>query len=139
MQTKICNHCKKEKLISEFYKNRAKKDGLSDACKICKYGFTQKYRKTPKGKKCRRKSQLKQRYNLTPEQHKKLYLIQNGCCIICNKPIEYNKIQVDHNHKTGKIRGLICFTCNVLLGYLERMKNDGFIEKAEKYLKDHSG
>ena len=50
-------------------------------------------------------------------ERQKLLDAQNGCCAICLKPESYFKrrLAVDHNHKTGKVRGLLCFRCNKFL------------------------
>jgi hypothetical protein len=66
---------------------------------------------------------LKYRYGITTEDHKKLYESQNGICPICKNKFKFiseNKTEmlfIDHNHKTGIIRGLICRRCNLLLGH----------------------
>jgi hypothetical protein len=66
-----------------------------------------------------RASQTKRRYGLTREQHRALYAAQNGCCAICK--IEETKLKrrlcIDHDHKTNKVRGLICHPCNVIIGH----------------------
>jgi Recombination endonuclease VII len=54
---------------------------------------------------------------------------QNGCCLICSK--ELKNPQVDHNHNTGKYRGILCVPCNNGLGIYEKYK-----EKFEKYLEE---
>ena len=68
-----------------------------------------------------------------------MYEQQNGVCAICGKPetkVQYGKIQpltVDHNHETGKVRGLLCFNCNIAIG---KLKDDiVLLEKAIDYLK----
>lgn len=76
---------------------------------------------------------------MTISQYNNLLEKQNGVCEICLKP-EISKhpngtiknLRVDHNHKTGQIRGLLCGTCNTGLGML---KDDvELIRKVEKYL-----
>lgn len=65
------------------------------------------------------------KYNLTPEKYQKLLKQQNGLCAICKQP-ELNKkrnglvknLTIDHNHKTGEIRGLLCYHCNLVLGHI---------------------
>ncbi len=72
----------------------------------------QRYRQSGKAKV----RALKRAYNLTLEQHEQLYVDQNGCCAICKQSIAYDKMNTDHDHKTGKIRGLLCWSCNLMLG-----------------------
>ena len=64
---------------------------------------------------------LKSRYGITLKQYKVISKSQKNCCAICNKPQSKlkKKLCVDHNHKTGFIRGLLCPYCNSkLLKYL---------------------
>jgi hypothetical protein len=79
-----------------------------------------------------RRHHLKTKFGLTLEQHKEMYLSQNGCCALCHEPIEYDSVQTDHNHVTGKVRGLLCRRCNVFVGYLE--KNEGLLYDAFKWI-----
>lgn len=62
---------------------------------------------------------LRATYGITAQQWNKIYKRQNGLCLICFKPIlKYgNKLgklaaSVDHDHKTGRVRGLLCWLCN---------------------------
>lgn len=61
---------------------------------------------------------LKNKYGLTPEKYKKIFDNQHGCCAICGRhQTEFKKVfVVDHDHQTGKIRGLLCYGCNLGLG-----------------------
>lgn len=61
---------------------------------------------------------LREMYNITPEDYGSMLSIQNGLCAIClNLPIEGKKLQVDHDHSTSKVRGLLCQHCNMVLGH----------------------
>lgn len=77
-------------------------------------------------------------YNLTPEAYTELYNKQRGLCAICNKEnLKKGKaaeLCVDHCHTTGKVRGLLCHTCNQMLG----LSHDdvGVLGNAIKYLND---
>ena len=77
---------------------------------------------------------MKHKYNISLEQYDELYIEQNGCCAICKKPEnELKKILcVDHNHKTNKVRGLLCDKCNRGLGYFN--DNIIFLNNAGNYL-----
>jgi len=68
-----------------------------------------------------RKRKLKDNFNITPDEYNKMLQNQNGCCAICGKHFsEFDKsLAVDHNHINGENRGLLCFKCNILLGYAE--------------------
>lgn len=69
----------------------------------------------------KRKSALKRKYNLTLAGYDKLYQKQKGRCDICGKhQSELKKaLDVDHNHTTGKVRGLLCTNCNYGLGHFK--------------------
>lgn len=69
-------------------------------------------------------------YGLTSEQYESLVVKQNGCCAICGtKP---KKLHVDHCHNSGRIRGLLCFHCNFVLGQAKDSKLT--LQKAIEYL-----
>lgn len=119
-KTKKCPKCGKNRSKFNFHKNKGRKDGLARLCKKCtnKY-FRGYYQKSPRAYEISRKSNLKMRYGLTPEQHKQKYIEQNGCCAVCKKAIAYKDVHTDHEYKTGKVRKLLCQRCNVALGCYE--------------------
>ena len=54
--------------------------------------------------------------DLSVVEHRNLLAQQNGVCAICREPGLY--LCVDHDHKTGRVRALLCIRCNVAIGYL---------------------
>jgi hypothetical protein len=64
----------------------------------------------------RRNAHLKHKYGITLEQYNSLLTKQNGVCAICGNPPREKLLDTDHDHDTGKIRGLLCWRCNGLLG-----------------------
>jgi hypothetical protein len=88
-----------------------------------------------KAKSIQRTAHLKRKYGLTMKEHDRLFNESNGCCNICNKPqSELNvKLSVDHNHITGKIRGLLCNNCNLGISLLQDDPN--ILLEAILYLK----
>jgi len=56
-------------------------------------------------------------YNITKQEFEEMKAKQNGMCAICGR--ENNNLVIDHNHKTGKVRGLLCTACNVGIGLLQ--------------------
>lgn len=58
-------------------------------------------------------------YGLEPGEYAKIYEKQGGVCYICRRAKgTTKKLAVDHNHKTGRVRGLLCGPCNRYLGYV---------------------
>ena len=62
--------------------------------------------------------QLRLKYKITPEQYQELLLRQGGKCAIC-KQTWIRRLSVDHDHKTGRIRSLLCNNCNTAIGLLK--------------------
>ena len=70
---------------------------------------------------------LKRKYGITPEQYKEMEEAQGGACAICKRPEnsvhaatgEVKLLAVDHCHETGRVRGLLCWRCNVVIGKAE--------------------
>lgn len=89
-------------------------------------------------KKFTRYSWLKTKYNITVNDYNKLFEKQEGKCAICGAhQINFKKaLAVDHDHETGKIRGLICFNCNIMLG--QAKDNINILKNAINYLKNKS-
>lgn len=81
----------------------------------------------------RKNRNLMRRYKITTIEFDRMYQIQSGCCAICKShSTEFEKgLHIDHSHKTGKVRGLLCGPCNMRLGTIENIE---WREKAEKYL-----
>lgn len=69
-------------------------------------------------KKASRATHLKKQFNMTPQQYEDKLRLQGGCCAICRSIPRKRSLHVDHNHKTGQIRGLLCYRCNYALGLL---------------------
>lgn len=87
------------------------------------------------------RSRLKTKYKLTPEAYQKMLDIQFGACAIC-KQAETNTsgntkfLCVDHCHTTGKIRGLLCKSCNIAIGSVKESQER--LLAAAAYLKERS-
>lgn len=82
---------------------------------------------------------MRHSYGFTKEQYEKMYQQQEGCCGCCHRPIvstfdsiEKSKTHIDHEHKTGKVRGLLCLRCNHAVGWVE--KHSGLLHLAGVYL-----
>jgi hypothetical protein len=120
---KYCPKCKKNKEKSKFFKHKNRKDGLSPYCKECATNSVKTWRINNKESFYRsvRDRNLKQKYGINLNEYQILLESQNGCCAICRKPTSILKsptLKVDHCHKTGRIRGLLCSNCNMTLGLI---------------------
>jgi len=62
------------------------------------------------------KQALRRYYGLTIENYNKMFTAQDGICAICGQPPNGKNLFVDHDHSTDKIRGLLCRSCNMMLG-----------------------
>lgn len=86
-------------------------------------------------------SKVKQQYNLTEEQYALLIKEHDNKCAICGREERIKlkgtlwSLSIDHCHKTGKIRGLLCAQCNV--GIAKFDENIIFFQNAIKYLIKH--
>ena len=139
--TRVCKSCKLELDLSCFgtYQIKGRTNRVNRLeCKSCRgKKESDRYFSSPENIKIAklraRKSNLK-RYGLTFETFNLLVKKQNKQCAICKKVIEDDKINIDHDHKTGKVRGLLCWNCNVGIGYLK--DNVEFLKNAIDYLKE---
>jgi hypothetical protein len=118
ISTKFCKKCNQEKPVTEFWKETLRKGGYRHYCKECCTSIDKKRYITNRKEIL---DAIKFRlYKITPDGYDELYKQQNGCCKLCGKHQSELKraLDVDHNHKTGEIRGLLCITCNRAIGYL---------------------
>ena len=67
----------------------------------------------------RRDQMLRSKFGLTLEDYGRMFETQDGVCAICGKPPKTKSLNVDHNHETGVIRGLLCGGCNSFLGRVQ--------------------
>lgn len=75
------------------------------------------YHVSGKKRVANRKSHLKRTFGISPEDYDRLLAQQGGVCRICTRPPRQDiSLHVDHDHESGRIRGLLCFRCNNALG-----------------------
>jgi len=135
MTTDVCNKCGKTKEIHEFVKCKKSKTGYRKVCRECRKQQQRDWVADNKDhfESLTRRQHLKKRYGITPEDYEKMLTEQKGKCAICNRhgqsPGNKRRLDVDHCHKTGKIRGLLCNRCNQSMG---KVKDD--IDLLKKFL-----
>lgn len=153
MKNKICSKCKLQKELIAFNKSSQSPDGHQYWCKTCvsnnSYHYYKNKNQDPefrkqqsiKSRKIKKKypevyknSELIRNYGITLEQYQQMIEQQNGLCGICNKVLF--KPNVDHCHLTGKVRKLLCKSCNTLLG--QAKDSVDILQNAISYLKEFS-
>ena len=129
---------KQKEYFKQYYlKNRDKKLKYAKEYKLKNPGLFKKYVDKlgyENFAKIQRKSYLKRLYNITLEEYEQKLKEQNYCCAICKRHQSKfkKKLHVDHNHKTGKVRDILCAGCNVDVSVVEDR-----LEVLLKYLKKH--
>ena len=122
----ICWDCGKPKPLSDFHKHATKKNGVETQCKVCGNAYMGKWNKQAYTIEKGRQYNLRRLYGIAPEVYQALFEAQQGVCVICGQPetaIDSRtkviaNLHVDHDHKTGKIRALLCRACNTAYGML---------------------
>lgn len=117
-----CNKCHITKSLNEFYRRNGANDRNTyyRHCKVCHNELTRLNNKRNKEqhRKATQKSRFKIKYGISLEDFTALYKKQNGICanVNCNF---IGDLVVDHCHSTGKVRGLLCRSCNLALGHVQ--------------------
>lgn len=110
-----CRECKVRKPQSEMRDRR----GVGRICKLCDRRKMKDWvaAHPVQYERQQRKYHLKQ-YGLTPAMYDAMLVAQGNCCAICRSrsPAGKKYFHVDHDHATGRVRGLLCFRCNSGLG-----------------------
>jgi len=118
---KRCTGCSLDKKIVEFNKNFNAKNGIRSRCRDCE-----------------NEERFQREYGIGWAEYNSMMEGQNGTCKICRKPecmVVRGKVlplSVDHCHRTGKIRGLLCRKCNTAIGLLG--DNPEIADSARLYL-----
>jgi len=134
--TKVCRSCGIDKQLSEFSKEKKKKDGLKIYCKPCERARFKLWREA-NIEEILLKDRIKhyiRKYGLSKEKALELVQDRNGTCEICQ---DHKPLVVDHHHETGAVRGMICSACNSMLGYSR--ENPDFLMSCIKYLEKYHG
>jgi len=120
---KVCTKCNQEKDIKNFCKQTGRKDGLRSWCKKCLHNWYVLHKESG-----RMKFIIRQ-YKTTKEEVDKRKKQQGSKCGICG---QVGELVIDHDHTTGKFRGLLCSTCNKGLGHFS--DSSVLLENAARYL-----
>lgn len=123
---KTCARCRQVKPLTDFNPHTRELSRKYAYCKLCK-----------------RDSIFISKYGISLREYERMFEAQNGKCLICNRTpeqmssqnIRYKMLNVDHNHTTGTVRGLICSDCNI---GISRFHDDVCVlANAIRYLNQH--
>ncbi len=132
---KKCSKCKQVYPADAkfFHKHRNRKDGLDNWCKECKKEYDQ----------TRHKLRM---FNISLKQYMNMLNEQNNRCLICGRNFNdiyrntkknhiYYTPRIDHDHKSGHVRGILCHHCNIALGSFN--ENPLILIRAIKYIRKY--
>jgi hypothetical protein len=156
--TKRCARCGEAKPLSEFGIDVRMATGRKSYCHACNRAWAkERYERDPDAARARQRaraarrvasgaprppsywpSRLK-RYGITPADYERMLAEQAGCCAICGSDQPGGRgvrFHVDHDHDTGRVRSLLCHSCNVGLGHLGGTPES--LRRALRYLEEHA-
>ena len=123
----------KEKILEykkEYYSRPEVKDKRSEYCK--------EYNSRPEVKERRKCLNLQKNYGITLEERDEMIEEQGGGCKLCHVDLDSVEPYVDHNHITGKVRGVLCPKCNTILGLLNADEGTKFAFKVIKFIEENN-
>lgn len=114
-----CRHCKLDLPLHNFHIDRKQANGFYNVCRSCR----SKYRRL---------------IDISQKEYQEILAAQNNQCAICGKDATEFKtsLNVDHDYKTKKIRGLLCTNCNMGLGHFKDSLSN--LHRALMYISRHS-
>lgn len=122
--------------IVSYKKYRASAKGQANDRKHARTERAKTYRRIyGRGKKVQEKHRairLKRLYGITVAQYDEMFRRQHGLCDICAHPPKNMRLSVDHDHTTGRVRGLLCFLCNHKL--IGRRRDPNLFRRVAEYL-----
>jgi len=153
-KVKTCSKCGIEKPASDFRLRGDRSNCLRYKCIECERAYNREYGKrrnsderrayarayyhkkkaeNPQWALRRKQGKLLRQYGLTFKQYEAMLTACGGRCQICGgEPNGHGQLHVDHCHETGKVRGLLCGSCNMGLGNLG--DNAASLRRALEYL-----
>lgn len=122
LKRKVCKQCREEKDFSLF-RYRKPRGNYESYCKACESINNKKWMSNNKESQRQRefKRNLRVKFGMTEDDYYEKLESQNNGCAICRSRFSLSgrHLAVDHDHKTGKIRGLLCNECNTAIGLMK--------------------
>lgn len=149
---KKCSRCRKTKKNSEFYsrgktseKRKSAAAKLDAYCKLChkikhkEYIAKNKQREKEYNRRQQNKGNIsdwnyKRKYGISEQDYQDMLAAQNGRCKLCLCLPGKIRLDVDHDHETGRVRGIVCRRCNGMLGVIDSKRIP--LSRIEDYYRD---
>jgi len=150
---KICRKCNIEQPLDNFFISRATGKHTSP-CRVCKLKtnnsepkdkvYARILRWRARNPNRTKDTCLRRKYGITFDDYTLMLQEQSNCCAICKGLAGQRGFVVDHDHETGKVRGLLCTTCNLMLGssYDDPailMDGIAYLEESKNGMAEHTG
>lgn len=139
MISKVCTKCKASRSIEDYRMQYCQKRNATYESNICRLCANEQARLSARRNQ---RARILRVFNITEVDYEIMLKLQNGVCAICSQINKINKagkirpLSVDHDHKTGIVRKLLCDACNHMLG--KAKDNPEILEKAANYLRKHN-
>lgn len=159
LPSKVCRTCKQSKKIDCFNRDASREYGRSNQCRVCYSEYHKSNKSVINARRelnrnkesVERKREyhkhylmnnrdkvknkhLKSKYGISLDQFMEMVNSQNGKCKICKDILAMGRFtHIDHCHRTGKVRGVLCHKCNTKLGWYEKNSTE-----VDKYLREYS-
>lgn len=141
-ELRFCKTCGTSHHIGEFYKTsrmvKSRKIYVQFTCRKKARIAAKLYieRNPDKRKESSKRANLKARYGISFETYTSMLMTQSGQCAGCGSPPKIGRaLNVDHDHSTGKIRGLLCDGCNLAIGIVK--DSSSLLLRLAQYLDQH--
>ena len=138
---KRCAACEQTKPVTEFYRLPGFTDTYRSYCKPCHKAKRKARYDKAGGKDVPYEQLLKREYGITLADYNAILRSQAHRCAVCRRPEtmrtksgEVRRLSVDHDHVTGRVRGLLCHRCNVLVWAFE--ENHAILGLIDRYVED---
>lgn len=150
--SKRCTKCDTEQPLSNFHKESRRPSGYQCWCKDCENSYRRNsYRYKEKAAIARklwharnkaehnrkiRLAEVKKKYGISESEYGFILAHQGGCCGLCgtNEPRGKGSWHVDHCHESGRVRGLLCHTCNTFLGIYQKLEKTIGADEIRRWL-----
>jgi Recombination endonuclease VII len=117
--------------LKKFCSDACRNAWRQKKCSWCDSPFVAKtHRSRACSKECQSRLRFVDKYDVSVAQYKELVRAHNGLCGACGKPFGSRGAQVDHCHDTGRVRGLLCTSCNLAIGHAQDDPETQFAQAA---------